>query len=284
VLNDPDLPWERDINQGRAKTPWLAVFPFDVNRSDDPELKHEPGTLRRFFEELRDVGDPELPADDNLLKQLVSGTCTIQTTLSKYHKISSHRTAVEGATFRRPAHDGFDETDEELARLKAGETPEETGSPKDEAVQLILLKGDLFKKLFCPSGSTTPDIDQFQYCAHVRSINTEGISDAGVSDKGVFSVIHSRRSGPTDIADNSPPRSQAVHLLSLEGVEEMSDVTNNQIVVMISLYRWTYLCQPPVSVNFVDGKSLSREHGKDTLLIACSDARYWYPDQVQPAQ
>ena len=88
---------------------------------------------------------------------------------------------------------------------------------------------------------------------HVRNINTHGMADAGVEDTGLFSVIHSLRTGPTDIAQNAAPRTQAVHLLNLEYIEQTATPSANDLVALISLYSWTYLCQPPLSVNFVDG-------------------------------
>ena len=79
------------------------------------------------------------------------------------------------------------------------------------------------------------------------------MADAGVEDAGLFSVIHSLRTGPTDIAQNTAPRTQAVHLLNLEYIEQTPTPGANDLVALISLYSWTYLCQPPLSVNFVDG-------------------------------
>ena len=79
------------------------------------------------------------------------------------------------------------------------------------------------------------------------------MADAGVEDTGLFSVIHSLRTGPNDIAQNTAPRTQAVHLLNLEYIEQTTTPGANDLVALISLYSWTYLCQPPLSVNFVDG-------------------------------
>lgn len=50
------------------------------------------------------------------------------------------------------------------------------------------------------------------------------------------------------------PRTQAVHLLNLEYVEQMDIPADDDLVALVSLYSWTYLCQPPLSVNFVDGR------------------------------
>jgi hypothetical protein len=80
------------------------------------------------------------------------------------------------------------------------------------------------------------------------------MTDSGVEDTGLFSVIHSLRTGPTDIAQNVAPRSQVVHLISLEYVDQTQIPNDGDLVALISLYSWTYLCQPPLTVNFVDGK------------------------------
>lgn len=79
------------------------------------------------------------------------------------------------------------------------------------------------------------------------------MGQAGVEDKGIFSIIHSRRSGPTDIAQNCAPRPQIVHLISLEFIADITDtLEDTDLVALISLYSWSYLCQPPLNVNFVD--------------------------------
>ena len=79
------------------------------------------------------------------------------------------------------------------------------------------------------------------------------MKQAGTEDQGQFAVVHSRRSSPTDIVKNTAPRPQAVHLISLEFLADMETLPNDtDLVALISLYSWTYLCQPPLSVNFVD--------------------------------
>jgi hypothetical protein len=119
-------------------------------------------------------------------------------------------------------------------------------------VEVIFMRGSLFKSLFYTGGK--PDLEQYRHCAHVRNINTRGITSAGTSDTGLFSILHSRRSGPTDVAQGAAPRSQAVHLLSLENIDTLTQVIDTDLVAFISLYRWTYLCQPPLSVNFIDSE------------------------------
>lgn len=86
------------------------------------------------------------------------------------------------------------------------------------------------------------------------------MTDSGVEDTGLFSVIHSLRTGPTDIAQNVAPRSQVVHLLSLEYLDHTQVPADEDVVALISLYSWTYLCQPPLTVNFVDGTVLLSHH------------------------
>jgi hypothetical protein len=41
-------------------------------------------------------------------------------------------------------------------------------------------------------------------------------------------------------------------MISLEFVEQMQDVGDEDLVAFVSLLRWTYLCQPPMLVNFID--------------------------------
>ncbi|KAM0800496.1 hypothetical protein BDR22DRAFT_963171 [Usnea florida] len=64
-----------------------------------------------------------------------------------------------------------------------------------------------------------PDTTLYQYMAHVRNINTTGVALAGVEDTGVFSMVVSPRCG---MLDNTKPSPVAVHLVSIEEIEDMT--------------------------------------------------------------
>lgn len=117
-------------------------------------------------------------------------------------------------------------------------------------IEVIFMTGQLFQALFCVNG--VPKVDQFKYCSHVRNINITGITNGGTNDTGLFSIVHSKRFGPWDVAQGTAPRSQAVHLLSLEFPNTLTKVGETDLIALVSLYRWTYLCQPPLTVNFID--------------------------------
>ncbi|KAH8686175.1 hypothetical protein BGZ61DRAFT_533740 [Ilyonectria robusta] len=101
--------------------------------------------------------------------------------------------------------------------------------------------------------------------AHERIVNTQGMAVAGAAsegEKGTFGVVVGQRSGPTNI---TAPTAVHVHLVSIEGVEQMETwpITGKaQYVALSSLHSWTYMCLPPSSRtiydDFVDlGQSVS---------------------------
>ena len=255
VFKDPHVPWERSLAirekfQDDDVMPWMAVAPFDINGWDTPQ------ELRLTAEQLNGPTAIYAPTDGSTVTQ--STTAAISMPLSKYFQLGSN--ASSGGT---RVHIPSFSQDLDWANLQNDMTP----------VQVIFLSGSLFKDLFLSrSNSQVLDVSQYRYCAvsltrismyrigplliafqHVRNINTQGMADAGVEDTGLFSIIHSLRTGPTDIAPNTLPRTQAVHLLNLEYIESMPLPPARDLVALISLYSWTYLCQPPLSVNFVDG-------------------------------
>ncbi len=238
VFTDPHLPWERPISENDNDvdnvTPWLAVFPFDVNHPTTPELR---------------LSDPQL-ADVKLALGLADTAkpgpaFSISTTVQNFLALPKQMTAKakNGTVVHIPDYS----KDSQYADLQSDTTP----------VEVIFMTSKLFQDLFCINGA--PNADQFRYCAHIRNINTTGITGAGTTDTGLYSVVMSRRSGPYDIAVGSPPRSQAVHLLSLEFISSLVKLGSNDLVAFVSLYRWTYLCQPPLSVNFIDGMYSPRD-------------------------
>lgn len=98
------------------------------------------------------------------------------------------------------------------------------------------------------------------------------MADAGVADSGIFSILHSCRTGPTDIKAGKPPRPQIAHVISLEFVDEMDTPADDDMVALISLYSWNYLCQPPLSINFVDDMRAVGEQVKiQSSMLRCSD-------------
>jgi hypothetical protein len=248
VLSDPHLPWERKIDRADAfpdeeaqHIPWLAVLPFDCNgpalelRLSDNQL-NGPGAIYK---------SSTPPPSTTILEPLKqSASFTLSMTVEDYLQLPASTTA--STKVHIPP---FILDTQQYPEIQHDQTP----------IEVIFLSGALFKSLF---GSTTDhkktDLSPYRYVAHVRNVNTKGMTNAGVSDTGLFSIVHSLRSGPTNIVQNTAPRSQVVHLLSLEHVSLMDDLDkmlDTDLVAMISLYSWTYLCQPPMLVNFVDCKS-----------------------------
>ncbi|RGP80570.1 hypothetical protein FLONG3_1309 [Fusarium longipes] len=111
--------------------------------------------------------------------------------------------------------------------------PEPTASESRQTATVIPVRGHLFRSLFMGRDGKT-DISKFRFMSHVRTVATEG-------DSGTFGVTVSHRFGPQDIAG---PRSVITHLVSLENVDGIEDSKIGDIVLMNSLYSWTYTALP----------------------------------------
>ncbi len=61
-------------------------------------------------------------------------------------------------------------------------------------------------------------------------------------------------------------------MISLEYVDQMdpASMADGDLVAFISLYHFTYLCQPPLTVDFVDGGYL-----RSRLLTVYEDSLTW---------
>ncbi|KAJ2903781.1 uncharacterized protein MKZ38_009347 [Zalerion maritima] len=262
VFSNPNLPWTRFIDDSDTSAdedgnaiPWLALFPFDVNKKEDAasEIGEPPNSeLRLTDAELAALRTHlDRPETDPVLQP--TPFFSFPMTLGEFHSLHT----LDNFIVPRVPDLGV------WSRLK-----------EKAPVEAIFVRGKLFKQLFYTKqdedNQPKMDLRQFAPCAHLRKVNTLNATDAGVNDQGLFSVVHSRRSGPTDIEQGHPPRSQAVHLLSLEGLfinkndleptgggsqptEHFSvNPDDNDLVGFVSLRRWSYLCQPPLSVNFID--------------------------------
>ncbi|KAL8832471.1 MAG: hypothetical protein Q9191_000241 [Dirinaria sp. TL-2023a] len=257
VFNDPHTPWERAVAVANNDfddddvVPWLAALPFDINGPDTAQ------ELRLTSDQLAGSGAVYTPSDGSAVVQ--STTATITMPLSQYLQLDSP--SSKSAT---PVHIPPFRTNGDWADMQNDNTP----------VQVIFMNGSLFCRLFqSRTDAAKLDVSQFRYCAHVRNINTQGMADSGVEDTGLFSVLHSLRTGPTDIAQNTAPRTQAVHILNLEYIENMTMPPANDLVALVSLYSWTYLCQPPLSVNFVDAmRAIGEQIETQSSLLRHSDS------------
>ncbi|KAL8672155.1 MAG: hypothetical protein Q9168_003378 [Polycauliona sp. 1 TL-2023] len=259
VFNDPHLPWERSVSVAKTFSdddvmPWLAVIPFDINATaTEPEL-------RLTASQLNGPSAVLPPSQNSATVQIEqSTTCTIRMPLSQYLQLDSRATASGTSVHIPPFAQDLD-----WANLQNDST----------LVDVVFLSGLLFNGLFrSRSDASRIDTTQYRYCAHVRNINTQGMADAGVEDTGLFGILHSLRTGPTDIAQNTAPRTQAVHLLNLEYIEKMAVPAAGDLVALVSLYSWTYLCQPPLSVNFVDAmRNIGDQMKAHSSMLRYSDA------------
>ncbi|KAF5676664.1 hypothetical protein FCIRC_6959 [Fusarium circinatum] len=136
---------------------------------------------------------------------------------------------------------------------------------KDLGAEFIFVKPDLFTSLFSTFDDKNnrqvgkhPNTDQYKYLSHVRKINTKGMAIAGVEDFGIFSCVIGNRCGPLN---NPTAANISVHLVSIEGVEEMEWPKSGQSRVgLCSLHNWTYTVLPPGQFNVRDAfEHLGRE-------------------------
>ncbi|KAF3083910.1 hypothetical protein TWF706_001057 [Orbilia oligospora] len=237
VLNDPTLPWTRVGSWASeaqklsikdydgTRVPWLAVIAFKAE-----ELALSKETLDAIWKQLPQ-GTPEL-------KQ--SATAAVNMKIKDLAAIAK----VEASGFASPITKIYNPTvDGEDVR---GDT--------------IFVKPDLFNGLFseyASDGTTTPtqgNVQRYRFLAHTCELNMKNMADADtdfpVAEVG---IVVSHRTGPLAI---EKPEAMVVHLVSLEGIEEMKSpefpVQANKLVAMTSLYSWQYTCLPLNSFSIVD--------------------------------
>ncbi|KAF9768840.1 hypothetical protein IL306_013800 [Fusarium sp. DS 682] len=225
VLSDPHLPWERrgspkddkkTPKDERNKVPWLILLTFT-----EDELKLKPDAL----------------GTGNTFKQ--TSTLSVKTTVGDVQNLTTKGNVVSPVS-------------EILNIVK--DDKEETEKIRKAQGEFIFIKPDLFKSVFSTFDDdnkrqvpASPDTNKFKYLSHVRNINTTGMAVAGTEDVGVFSVVVGSRSGPLT---NTAPVNVSVHLLSIEGVEDMSSFpADDKLVALCSLHSWNYTVMPPGMLN-----------------------------------
>lgn len=231
IFNDPHLPWQRQTEAGATK---------------DDDVMRIPWLAVVAFEqsELRLTPEDHIFSPDSPQKQ--SFNLAVSMTLDKLTN-SGLKCAVP-----------------DLKHAFA-----EDPKAKDMAVDVIFPKMDLFLALFS-DGADSPsiDIDRFKYLAHVRQVNTDHMTESGILDEGIFSIVLSHRTGPLfnkEAREKSPPVPTpcVVHVVSLDAVEHIpkDSLTGYEHAALISLYSWTYDCLPPSTINFED---VMRKVGKNS--------------------
>lgn len=228
VLMDPHLPWERTASKQsplpedhkRNKVPWLAVVVFTQEELQlgAPLLDQNTG----IFRETQDMKWPVVQ----------DTTLAVNMTIGNIWKTKNTTTPIAG-----------DKDDQELVKAQT---------------DVIFLKSELFTSLVTTynddgepvKNQTVPDVSRYKYLSHVRNVNTTGMAEACLTD-GLFSIVVSHRVGPLAITQPTPV---VVHLISIEGVENMTLPLSaeNQFVALSSLYSWTYTCLPPSSLNVLE--------------------------------
>ncbi|KAI1845227.1 hypothetical protein JX266_008537 [Neoarthrinium moseri] len=229
IFNDPTFPWERvgswnakrnpPDDYVRNRTPWVAVLVFT-----EDELKLADDDLRgpnSLFQDIQGLKDAE--QDSNFAVALPVG---------------------------------------QLSKIRATVSPYTTDETDLTTVNTVLIKRVLFNGLFSkyndkgqPEIGNHPYVYHHRFLAHKRVINTQGMAVTGPvtgDDTGSFGVVVSNRSGPSNM---TIPTAVYVHLVSIEGIEQMTPwpmEPSTKYVSLVSLASWSYVCLPPETANVRD--------------------------------
>lgn len=255
VLTDPHLPWERlGSPSGGTNAELKTALRAMATGANDPSVRNRVPWLVVFSfsqDELR------LPAED------LDGPASIfrDTGVGVAKPVKQSSTMTVKMTV------------EDLWKLTPDVTTPVTNDLGPEGMKtssgdFIFVRPGMFKALFSTYDNegkmvvgTKPATSQYQYLAHVRTINGSGMALAGVEDTAVFSIVVGNRAGPLD---NETPTTMCVHLVSIEGVENMKFPSSDQrYVALCSLHSWNYTVVPPNTVNVPD----AFEHLGSTLDV-----------------
>ncbi|KAF2144839.1 uncharacterized protein K452DRAFT_131062 [Aplosporella prunicola CBS 121167] len=247
VLTDPHLPWER---LGSPKAGTNAELKAKMKLGAEPVRNRVPWLVVFSFsqDELR-VPPEDLESIFHKTGVKQSSTMTVNMSIEDLWNLSNDVTT--------PVTDNLGP------------------DIKDSRGDFIFVKSELFTSLFSTfddngkrNETSGPNTTQYQYLAHVRKINGSGMALAGVEDTAVFSVVVGNRSGPLDSAT---PTTMCVHLVSIEGVEDMAIPVSQKYVALCSLHSWNYTVLPPNTLNVPDafehlGKTLNVLRAPESII------------------
>ncbi|KAE8445353.1 hypothetical protein EG329_013475 [Mollisiaceae sp. DMI_Dod_QoI] len=215
----------------RGMVPWVALLVFDPQDLHLPKLS-----------DITTLNIPGFTKETDVTSQNPKGTFNMN--------ISDYFTIPEASRINYKAkyikQDGtLDDTDYDELTGTVGK------------VDVIFPPKSLFSQIFATEKDTDElkmGVEALKYLTHVRQINTTGIPDAGINEKGLYSIIISSRTG---VYDQPAPQTQICHLVSIENVDStlgahLSSGSESDRVGMISLFSWVYTALPPNPVNFVD--------------------------------
>jgi hypothetical protein len=238
VFNDPHFPWERLAGTTaavkpdptevplRSVVPWVALVAFDP---DELKLTAADALALRVpgFQPDSSGNPPDMTLQPN--------TGGFPMTVGQYLDTTT------GISSRVEYEAGYP------VNISAALTEWNELQVSTDPTTVIFPTKKLFSTIF-----SNPE--SHKYLSHVRYINTVGFPDAGVEEQGIYSIIMSHRTGPTQY---TTPVTQVVHLLSMEHVDSTTlDPTSPTFATdrigVVSLFSWLYTSLPPDPVNFVD--------------------------------
>lgn len=265
VFNDATVPWERygsylaeknpPHDYAYNRVPWVACLPFTADELTlPPEALSGPKSLFNGTDSLKNGAQQ-------------TATFSVQMPVADVYKLDSTQVAIPFT---------------------------QVNDTTDEVAQLIFVKSKLFNSLFAKLDhngtvlpSSNPDVGRFRFLSHVRKVNTKGMADADEHDDETqtereFGITVSHRSGPLTAQQ---PVLLATHLLSIEGVEQMSGFPIQQeYVALASLHSWNYMSLPPNSFSLVasfEALAATRSLLRPPLHVTSTSVFSDPPDPVQ---
>ncbi|KAF2217900.1 hypothetical protein CERZMDRAFT_80549 [Cercospora zeae-maydis SCOH1-5] len=240
-FNDPFLPWARTVlsagdDESFRKTPWLALLSFDAG---EVQLRPAHNEAIAGVAAARTAGansaagntrDPLAPSSTGALSLTVAELLDVRSkgavqvpltdAIAKEERLQAE-TVLRAIIVTR-----------NLATTSLGDANETA------TLWTVPADGALSTK-------------RYGLLAHVRQINSTGTHapTAKGSDQDLVSTVICHRLGPTEL---QAPKKMAVHVVSLDHLNELNLQSSAEAYALLSLYSWTYWCVPDTHVRFQD--------------------------------
>lgn len=206
VLNQPAIPWERELTNSNGsevnKLPWLGVLSFS---EDDLLLTPEAVTAVGF----------ERNIDPSRFGTVATRVETLQSAKIKTFTASP----MNSESFRNDYG-------------------------VEDSLEVLLLRRSAFEQIFKPKAPVpgkkpSYDLSPFASMVHVRETHGgfTAVTDAQ-NPQLLFSTVISPRTAPTDI---TAPTRVISHLVALEGIEDLK-MSDQTVVALVSLHAWDWMC------------------------------------------
>lgn len=147
----------------------------------------------------------------------------------------------EGAEEKEiPIADLFEKKEEGIFFPEKEKLPSVFAEKKTELCHVLDLPRALYQEIM-------PTADDLPYLCHARSMNLHKTEDSICEKDGFFSVICANRFVPSG---ETEPIKSTIHLVSLLGFGDLTDVPDCRMVRLVSLYRFQIFSQKQNEENF----------------------------------